>query len=141
MGLPAALQTRLGHLTDAEKRELNQLGITRQKRWDWINMDRHPTAAQLRTLAVILDLEPAPLLLWLAEKEATPAQLELFLRALVKGAAALSLVILAGAESDANAASMRVGASPDALTVAHIMRSTLQWMRERNTCEGAAKQH
>jgi len=125
MGLPAALQARLGHLTDDEKRELNALGITRQKRWDWINMDRHPTAAQLRTLAVILDLEPGPLLLWLAEREATPAQRDLFLKALAKSTAALAVVILAGAGNHADAASMRVTElTADCVANAHYAQYT-----------------
>jgi len=101
----AALVKRL---TRAEKHELAELGISPARRSDWIHGRRLPTAAQMKTLCLILDENPSPWLHWLAQQEATPAQLELFLKALARATAAMAVVILAGAGNHADAASMRV---------------------------------
>ena len=108
------LRDVLTRLTSEQKHELEQFGISAQRRSNWLNGHRNPTAAQIRTLAIVANIDPAPLLLWLAEQEATPAQLDLFLKALAKAAAGLTTLtvaaILSGAQTDANAASMRVPA-------------------------------
>ena len=116
------LQSLLTRLTNEQKHELEAFGIPKARRSDWKSGRRLPTVAQLKTVCLVLDENPTPWLPWLAQQEATPEQLDLFLRALAKSTAAIALVILAGAEYHADAASMRVSASPDALTVPHIMR-------------------
>lgn len=113
----------LTRLTNEQKHELEALGIPKARRSDWKSGRRLPTVAQLKTICLVLDENPTPWLHWLATKEATPQQLDLFLKALARTTAAVALVILSGAGNDANAASMRVSASPDAMTVPHIMRS------------------
>ena len=120
----ADVQKLLRELTNEQKRELADLGISAARRSDWLHEKRLPTSAQLLTLAGVLDLDPAPLLLWHAKQEATPAQLDLFLRALARSTAALAVVILSGAGNHADAASMRVGGPNDALDGTHIMRSS-----------------
>ena len=103
----------LEQLTTDQKHELDAHGIPASRRSEWKNGKRLPSAAQLQTLAIVADVDPVPLLLWLARREATPAQLDLFLKALAKTTAALAVVILAGAENHADAASMRVTALTD----------------------------
>jgi len=123
----AALDALLKSLTSEQKRELAELGISAARRSDWLHGNRKPTAAQLRTLAIVVDEDPIPMLLWLAQEEATPAQLDLFQRALATATAGIFAVILSGAAHDANAASMRVAALSDQPSVTHIMLSS--WRR------------
>lgn len=81
-------------LTPEQKAELETLGITRAKRSDWKHGRRKPTAAQLMVLATITKTDPLPLLFWLAEEEANPAQRDLFRRVKERGSwAALTLVL------------------------------------------------
>lgn len=101
----------LEQLTTAQKHELDAFGIPASRRSEWKNGKRLPSAAQLQTLAIVADVDPVPMLLWLARVEATPKQLDLFLRALAKATAGILVVILSGAQIDANAASMRVTAA------------------------------
>ncbi len=114
----------LASLTTEQKHELTALGITPQKRSDWVHTSRKPTVAQLKTLAIITGFDLAPMLEWLAKEQATPEQLDLFLRALAKTTAALALVILSGAENHADAASMRAAELTSQFTGTHIMRSS-----------------
>ncbi len=65
-------------LTPDQKRELEELGITRQRRHDWKVGPRKPTAAQCLVLAMVTNSDPKPLLQWLAEQEASEAQLAYF---------------------------------------------------------------
>lgn len=68
----------LNNLTSEQKQELAELGIPSSRRSEWKNGHRKPTAAQLMVLAMITKTDPQPLLAWLAEQEATPAQLDFF---------------------------------------------------------------
>lgn len=122
-----SLEALLKGLTSAQKAELAEFGISAARRSDWLHGSRKPTAAQMLTLASVLNLDPGPLLLWHAKQDATPAQLDLFLRALGKATAAVAVVILSGAGNHADAASMRVGGLTGELSVPHIMRSL--WLR------------
>ena len=123
------LQSLLTRLTNEQKHELEALGIPKARRSDWKNGRRLPTAAQLKTVCLILDENPSPWLHWLAQQEATPEQLDLFLRALKTAAAGLTTLsvaaILSEAPTDANAASMRAPAASTCVEVAHIMRTTI----------------
>ncbi len=121
------LKSVLDRLTREEKHALARFGITPQIRSDWIHTKRKPTAAQLKTLAIVAGVDEVPLLQWLADAQASPEQLDLFLRALAKATAGLSAtvlaVILSGAENHADAASMRAGELTSQFTGTHIMRS------------------
>lgn len=70
----------LDSLTKTQKDELEQLGISRSRRCDWQAGRRTPTAAQLMVLAHVAKVDPLPLLFWLGEEEASPAQRDLFRR-------------------------------------------------------------
>jgi hypothetical protein len=105
--MTAQLIQVLEQLTTDQKHELDALGIPASRRSDWKKGKRLPSAAQIQTLAIVADADPIPLLLWLAREEATPKQLDLFLRALATATAGILVVILSGAQNDANAASMR----------------------------------
>jgi hypothetical protein len=121
----------LTRLTTEQKHELDALGIPKARRSDWKNGRRLPTVAQLKTVCLILDENPTPWLHWLAQQEATPQQLDLFLKALAKSTAAVALVILSGAGNHADAASMRVPElTTDCVGNAHYAR-LLAWLRRR----------
>lgn len=81
-------------LTAAQKKELDGLGISRMRRSDWKHGRRTPTAAQLMVLAMVTNTDPQPLLRWLAEQEATPAQLDLFRRVKESGTWAFLTLVL-----------------------------------------------
>lgn len=88
------LTSLLEGLTREQKRELEELGISRSRRSEWKSGTRKPTAAQLMVLATITKTDPLPLLFWLAEEEANPAQRDLFRRVKERGSwAALTLVL------------------------------------------------
>lgn len=108
-------------LTPEQKAELETLGITRAKRSDWKHGRRKPTAAQLMVLATITKTDPLPLLFWLAEEEANPAQRDLFRRVKERGSwAALTLVLTVLAFApDASFASVHRGS--DASAQRHIL--------------------
>lgn len=74
------LDKLLGDLTTNQKHELDQLGIPSSRRSEWKAGKRRPTAAQLVVLAHVMKLDPVPLLFWLAEEEANPAQRDVFRR-------------------------------------------------------------
>lgn len=81
-------------LTRDQKQQLSDLGITPARRCDWLKGRRHPTAAQILVLAMVTETDPQPLLLWLAQQEATPAQLDLFRRLKEAGTSAFLTLIL-----------------------------------------------
>lgn len=68
----------LDRLTPEQKHALDNLDIPPARRSDWKVGRRRPTAAQAKTLALVAGIDPIPLLQWLAEQEATPAQRGLF---------------------------------------------------------------
>lgn len=73
------LTNLLNALTREQKHELDELGIPSSRRSEWKRGGtRRPTAAQCMVLAMVTNTDPEPLLRWLAEQEATPAQLDLF---------------------------------------------------------------
>lgn len=97
------LQTILGSLTADQKRELEELGITQQRRSDWKHERRTPTNAQLVVLAHVAKVDPVPLLFWLAEEEANPAQRDLFRRVKESGSWARLMGIAAAILSGVSA--------------------------------------
>lgn len=88
------LNELLGGLTKDQKRQLDGLGIPSSRRSEWKTGARKPTAAQILVLAMVTEKDPQPLLLWLAQQEATPAQLDLFRRIKEAGTSAFLTVIL-----------------------------------------------
>ena len=88
------LDQLLQGLTEENKTELRELGITKARRSDWKTGRRLPTSAQLLTLAKVLKIDPAPLLLWHAEQEASATQRQFF-RAIANGSTVRAAVALA----------------------------------------------
>lgn len=72
------LTATLEGLTRDQKRQLDALGIPSSRRAEWKSGARKPTLAQIMVLAMVTNSDPKPLIAWLAEQEATPAQRELF---------------------------------------------------------------
>jgi transcriptional regulator with XRE-family HTH domain len=84
----------LAGLTKENKAELAELGIPHSRLSEWKSGKRRPTAAQLMVLATITKTDPLPLLYWLAEEEANPAQRDLFQRVKERGSWVALTVIL-----------------------------------------------
>lgn len=83
----------LDRLTPEQKHALDNLDIPPARRSDWKVGRRRPTAAQAKTLALVAGIDPVPLLQWLAEQEATPAQRGLF-RLFMERAGAATLTVM-----------------------------------------------
>jgi hypothetical protein len=95
------LNSLLEGLTSEQKRQLEDLKIPHSRRSDWKHGRRLPTAAQCMVLAMVTDSDPLPLLAWLAEQEASPAQRAMFSAVKagrsLKAAVALAVSLSAGA--------------------------------------------
>jgi hypothetical protein len=74
-------------LTSEQKHALYALDIPKARLSDWKVGRRLPTLPQAKTLAIVAAVDPEPLLQWLAEQEATPAQRGLFRRFMEAAAA------------------------------------------------------
>lgn len=82
-------------LTNEQKHALDELDIPKSRRSEWKSGRRRPTAAQAKTLAIVAGIDPVPLLQWLAEQEATPAQRGLFRLVMERAGSAILTVMFA----------------------------------------------
>jgi len=82
-------------LTPEQKAELERLGISRSRRSDWLHARRQPTLAQILVLCMVTQTDPKPLVEWLAEQEANPAQLDYFRQVKERGLGVLLTAVFA----------------------------------------------
>lgn len=123
------ISTLLAGLTKSQKDELELLGISASRRSDWKAGRRMPTAAQMMVLATITKTDPIPLLFWLADQEANPAQRDLFRQAKARGFWSALTVILSvalltpkQAESSVSIAHNAEPSRPDSLHIVDLLR-------------------
>lgn len=75
----------LNNLTKEQIAELDRLGIPSSRRSEWKRGPRKPTAAQCMVLAMVTNTDVKLLIEELAEREATPEQLDFFRRVQTHG--------------------------------------------------------
>ncbi|MDT8997766.1 helix-turn-helix transcriptional regulator [Paucibacter sp. APW11] len=118
----------LAGLTKEQRHALEALGIPHSRISEWKHGKRRPTLAQILALSMVLEIDPKPLVEWLAEQEANPAQLDYFRQVKTAGLGRLLTVVLSvgfvGAGSlvtPMNAKANSFGAHPNGL---HIVEQT-----------------
>ncbi|MDL5034657.1 helix-turn-helix transcriptional regulator [Pelomonas sp. APW6] len=85
----------LAGLTRDQKHALADLGIPHSRISEWKSGKRKPTLAQILVLAMVANTDPKPLVTWLAEQEANPAQLDMFRKVQERGSWALLTAVFA----------------------------------------------
>lgn len=85
----------LAGLTKEQKHALADLGIPHSRISEWKSGKRKPTLAQILVLAMVTNADPKPLVTWLAEQEANPAQLDMFRQVQKRGSWALLTALFA----------------------------------------------